>query len=128
MSDILTSIHAKAFILNPNLGHPLFLRFDKALKTKRFEITLLCASNVIDELEIEKIFKGNIELIPLFEYKWKLRQLIEEENRKQEKRIKESIKEKHFWQRILLKISKKRRRSFEEEITADFKKKIESYE
>ena len=128
MSDIVAPIHAKAFILNPNLGHPLFLNIDKGLKTKLFEVTVLCASNAIDKLEIEKIFKDRIEVIPLFEYKWKLRQLIEEEKRKQEKKIKEAIKEKHFWQRIVLKISKKRRMSFEEEISADYKKKIEGYE
>ncbi|MFW9929151.1 MAG: metallophosphoesterase [Candidatus Thorarchaeota archaeon] len=128
MSNIVAPIHAKAFILNPNLGHPLFLSVDKGLKTKKLEVKVLCASNVIDELEIEKIFKDNIEFIPLFEYKWKLRQLIEEEKRKQEKRIKELIKEKHIWQRIILKISKKRRTSFEEKIGAEFKKKIESYE
>jgi predicted MPP superfamily phosphohydrolase len=128
MSDNIDPIHAKAFILNPNLGHPVILKDDEGLKTKKFEVTVLCASNVIDELEIEKIFKGHIELIPLFESKWKLRQLIEEEKKIQEKRIKEAIKEKHFWKRILLRISKKRRRSFEEEISADYKKKIESYE
>ena len=120
-------IHPIAIILNPNLGHPLFLNIDKKLKENEFAISFLCASNVGDAQEIQFKFK-DIELVPLFESKWKLRQLIEEEKKKQVKKIKELKKREGIWQRIIFKISKKRRLSFEEEAGAEFQEVINNYE
>ena len=124
----LSALHPIAIILNPNLGHPLFLSIDKKLNKREFETKILCASNVSDIQEIKHKFKDHIELVPLFESKWKLRQLIEEEKIKREQKIKQSKKEQGIWRRIVFKISKKRRTSFEETIGTEHKRTIEQYE
>lgn len=126
MNEI-SPIHPTAIILNPNLGHPLILSMDKKLKLKEFEIKLLCASNVAEASEIQHKFK-DIELVPLFESKWKLRKLIEEEKRKRSQQIKELKKKERIWRRILFRFSKKRRKSFEEEVGADHQEIIDQYE
>ncbi|TFG16341.1 MAG: hypothetical protein EU531_06780 [Promethearchaeota archaeon] len=128
MNDLSRPILPKAIILNPNIGHPLFLSIDKKLKLNHFETVFLCASNVNDANEVQNKFNGTLELVPLFESKWKLRQLIEEEKETRLQKIKDSKKEEAFWRRLLFKISKKRRASFEEDIGAEHQRIIERYE
>lgn len=128
MNDISRPIHPHAIILNPNLGHPLILSIDSKLKKKDFEIKVLCTSNISDIQEIHNKLKNSIEFIPLFESKWKLRQLIEEQKKKLEDEIRRSKKQESIWRRILFKISKKRRESFEEDVGADQRTIIEQYE
>jgi len=128
MNDLSQPILPKAIILNPNLGHPLFLSIDKKLKLNHFETIFLCASNVNDTNEIKNKFNDTLELVPLFESKWKLRQLIEEEKEKLLQKIRDLKKEEPFWRRLLFKISNKRRASFEEDIGAEHQRIIEMYE
>jgi hypothetical protein len=128
MNELFQAIHPQVYILNPNLGHPLFLSIDKKLGIREFETQFLCASNVNDIKETKQKLQDNIEFVPLFESKWKLRRLIEEEQKIRLQKIKEAKKKQKIWRRLLFKISKKHRMAFEEQIGAEQKKMIEKYE
>ncbi|MFX0044137.1 MAG: metallophosphoesterase family protein [Candidatus Hodarchaeota archaeon] len=80
-----------AIVVNPNLGHPTFLGVDPKLKTKNFRTELLIISNIVDIKEFEKSIAGNIQLNPIFDYKWKLRNVIKKKKKK--KRVKLFAKE-----------------------------------
>lgn len=81
-----------SFLISPNLGHPLILNVDSNLKNDRFQTDLLFISNLTNK-EFENSIKNNLFLIPLLEYKWKLKLAIEKAKR-------ELIsKKKRFWGR-----------------------------
>lgn len=86
-------------LINPNLGHPLFLNIDRRLKKKEFAIDILFVSNVSDPKNFEKSLRHKIELVPILEYKWKLKRLLEEERKKRLKEVKRE-KKKTFWERL----------------------------
>ena len=128
MNELSQAIHPQVYILNPNLGHPLFLKIDKKLKMREFEIGFLCASNVSDITEVKRKLQETIEILPVFESNWELKRLIEEEKKRRAQKIKDVKKKLNLWRRLLFKVSKKRRASFEEEIGAEYDKIIEKYE
>ncbi|MFX1234906.1 MAG: metallophosphoesterase family protein [Promethearchaeota archaeon] len=89
----------QALLINPNLGHPLFLNIDRRLKKKEFEIDFLFVSNISEPKRLENFLRHKIELVPILEYRWKLKKLLEQERMK---RIKEAQREekKSFWNRL----------------------------
>ena len=64
-------------MINPNLGHPLFVCIDRKLTQKEFEVKLLCVSNITDSSNFEGFIRKNLKLVPILEYKWKLTKLLE---------------------------------------------------
>ncbi|MFX1321276.1 MAG: metallophosphoesterase [Promethearchaeota archaeon] len=76
----------RSIIVNPNLGHPTFLSVDPKLKAKNFRTELLFISNIVDKKEFEKFITGNIQIIPIFDYGWKLRKIFKKKKKK--KRLK----------------------------------------
>ncbi len=83
-----TILREKVFLVNPNLGHPLFLQIDKDLDTLYFKTNLLFVSNVNSEEQIKKILNYKLVLIPILEYKWKLKQILEKKKKEGEIRKK----------------------------------------
>lgn len=90
-------IGGKSFLVNPNLGHPLILSIDPELKNDNFEINLLYISNIEDPKKFEKYITKKIKLIPILEYKWKLKLILEKIRKEIE--LKKKEKKKSFWQR-----------------------------
>ncbi|MFX1316637.1 MAG: metallophosphoesterase [Promethearchaeota archaeon] len=68
-------------IINPNLGSPTFLSI-----AKNFQTELLFISNEVEKEEFEKSIRENIQLVPIFDYKWKLRKIFKKKKKK--KRLK----------------------------------------
>jgi Icc-related predicted phosphoesterase len=77
----------RSIIVNPNLGHPTFISVDPRLKAKNLQTELLLMSNIVDEKEFEKFIAGNIQLIPIFDYKWKLRKVFKKKKKKKRKKL-----------------------------------------
>ena len=65
-------------IVNPNLGHPKILQIDKELNNNMLQISLLFVSDINDSKEFESSIRDQIRLIPLLEYKWKMKLIFEE--------------------------------------------------
>ncbi|MFX1312726.1 MAG: metallophosphoesterase, partial [Promethearchaeota archaeon] len=85
---------------------PIFINIDPKLKTKRLQTDILFISNILVPKEFENFIKGKIKLIPILDYRWKLRKLFKKKGKKEE------IKKKGFWgrwkkRRIIAKVSKK---------------------
>jgi len=95
----------KAILINPNLGHPLILNIDPKIKKREFEANLLFVSNSIDSKTFENRIRHQIKLVPILEYTWKLKYILEKERIA---RIKVEKKET-FWSRIKQKFSRKKK-------------------
>jgi predicted MPP superfamily phosphohydrolase len=89
----------QALLINPNLGHPLFLNIDRRIKKKEFETDILFVSNISDSTALEKYLRHKINIVPILEYKWKLKKLLEQERIKQLKKA-EREEKKGFWYRL----------------------------
>jgi len=87
-------IVGKSILVNPNLGHPIILNIDDTLKNNSLQTHLLFISSINDPKRFEKYLKNKLTLIPILEYKWKLKLIFE----KMRKEI-ELTKEKGFWGR-----------------------------
>jgi predicted MPP superfamily phosphohydrolase len=96
-----------SFLVNPNLGHPQFLRINQDINMDTFQTNLLFISNIDDSKKFEKSIRNKIKLVPILEYKWKLKLLFEK--MKKEIELKKKEKKKGFWSRF------KRRKSKEKE-------------
>jgi len=85
-------------LVNPNLGHPKILSIDKDLKIKdvMFQMDLLFTSNVKNPDEFVNVIKDKIEIIPLLEYKPKLRLNLEKKINK----LKKKLKKEGVWSRF----------------------------
>ncbi|MFX1239042.1 MAG: hypothetical protein ACFE8P_15150 [Promethearchaeota archaeon] len=88
------------FTINPSLGRPLFLNIDSKLKKTNFQAPILFASTIRDIKDFRESIRYGIELIPIFEYKWKLRELLV--------KAQEYEKNAGFWARIKRKLTKKK--------------------
>ena len=106
----------KAILINPNLGHPLIINTDPKVKKIDFELELLFISNIPEIKEVEKFLRHKINLIPIFEYRWKLNTLIKT---KKEKVIVKEEKKNLFWKKIKYFFSSKKKRREQEETTRD---------
>lgn len=93
------------FLVSPNIGHPKILNIDSKLTKKDFKTDLLIISNIKNPKKVKEFLTDNIKLIPIFDYKWKLEQLLKKRGlRKKIKRLWRKIKaffsfrkkEKHF--------------------------------
>jgi len=120
----------EAVIINPNLGRPIFINIDPKLKTKKFQTEILFISNIEDPKIFEKIVKGKIKLVPILDYRWKLRKFFKKKGKKEE------VKKKGFWsrwkkRRLFAKLSKKSEKDYDfkvDDIDYKLKKlKVHSY-
>ena len=68
----------KIFLINPNLGHPKIIGLDKKNPQKKNRMDLLFISNIQTPQKLEEYLTDKIKLVPLFEYKWKLKKIIKE--------------------------------------------------
>jgi hypothetical protein len=87
-----------SFLVNPNLGHPIFLNIDPELKQNIFQIHLLFISQITDTKNFEKSIIKRINIVPIFEYKWKLKNLFEQ--MKKELELKKKEEKRGFWSRF----------------------------
>ncbi|GAH02985.1 unnamed protein product, partial [marine sediment metagenome] len=71
-----------SLVISPNLGHPLYIGIDSKLKQREFEVKLLFASNITSSTNFEGFLRGNLKLVPILEYKWKLTKLLEKPKKK----------------------------------------------
>ena len=67
----------KSVVVSPNLGHSKILQIDKELNNKVLQINLLFVSDINDPKEFERSI-GEIRLVPILEYKWKMKIILEE--------------------------------------------------
>lgn len=96
----------QSFLVNPNLGHPLFLKYDLNLNQREFETDVLFTSNIKDSKEFENSLNNNMQLIPILEYKWKIRNIVEE-RKKELERITQPKKKKGILSRVKRKLSRR---------------------
>ncbi|MHA1490380.1 MAG: metallophosphoesterase [Promethearchaeota archaeon] len=94
MSDFKVEKAENLLLINPNLGHPIFLNIDSESTTINFQTCLLFVSDTEDSKKIQNSLKNNLELIPILEYKWKLRFLLEKRKKGLWTRIKEKLTRK----------------------------------
>ncbi len=108
MSKKIDSLDASVgpYLVNPNLGHPLFLNIDQDLNQETFEVHLLFVSQIDNLKQFEKSIRNKIKLVPILEYKWKLRRLFEQGKREME--LKKKEKKKGFWSRFKRKKTKEK--------------------
>lgn len=94
------------FLVNPNLGHPRILNIDRKLTKQDFKTDLLIITHIKNPKKVKELLTDNIKLIPIFEYKWKLEQLLEKRG------LREKIKS--LWKKIKIIFSyKKKEKGFE---------------
>lgn len=87
----------KIRLVNPNLGHPQFLRVNLRKETQKIELTLLFASKIENKATLRASLEGNLSVVPILDYKWKLQRILEEERKKKQTlwgRIKKFFKKK----------------------------------
>ena len=65
------------FLVSPNFGHPRILNIDRELTKQYFKTDLLIITHIENPKKVKEVLTNNIKFIPIFEYKWKLEQLIE---------------------------------------------------
>jgi hypothetical protein len=92
-----------AYLVNPNLGHPKFLNIDKELKKIDFQTSVLFVSNIETVEEVENYFRDKIRIVPVLDYRWKLKLIFEEQKAKKKGVLTKLI---HF-------LRKKRKKLFE---------------
>ncbi len=66
----------RSLLINPNIGHPIFLKIDSNLKTINFQTNILYVSDIEDIKEFRESIKYDLKLVPILEYKWKLRSIL----------------------------------------------------
>ena len=100
----------KALLISPNLGHPLFLDIDRKFKQNEFEVNLLFVSNIKEADNFERLIKRALNLIPILEYRWKLKSYFEKEK---EERL-ERKKKRSIWDKVKSIFSRKKKKKEEE--------------
>ena len=94
------------FFVSPNIGHPKILNIDRKLTKQDFKTDLLIITHIKNPIKVKKLLDNNIKLIPIFEYKWKLEQLLEKRG------LRDKIKS--LWKKIKKFFSfKKKEKGFE---------------
>ena len=53
------------FLVNPNLGHPIFLSIDQDLEIVEFQTHLLFVSQIDDLKKFEKSIRNKLKLVPI---------------------------------------------------------------
>lgn len=82
-------------MVSPNLGRPEYVCIDPELNQTEIETTLLVISDIHDEKEVELALKNKIRLIPIVEYKWRLKYLIDKKrDKKTRKKEQKDVKMK----------------------------------
>ncbi|MFX1498475.1 MAG: metallophosphoesterase [Promethearchaeota archaeon] len=98
------------FIVNPNLGHPKILSINKDITTRKYSLELLFITNMNNSANLQEYLIDNIGLVPILNFEWKVKKLIEERGFKK--------KAKEFWIRIKnLILGKKLEREYEISLT-----------
>ena len=87
----------RSLLINPNIGHPIFLKIDHRLKRANFRTNILYASDIEDVKKFKESIKYDLKLVPIIEYKWKLRAILRK-RREFEEQAKRKVK-KGFWAR-----------------------------
>ncbi len=118
MSPANTNNGARFALVNPNLGHPLILTIDSGLDTSQFGANLLFISSVENQNEFEESLQNNLSLVPILEYKWKLRQLMEKKRREKELQQQRKEIEKKKKRRRFLGIFRRKKKQKEREFDA----------
>jgi hypothetical protein len=72
-------------LVNPNLGHPLFLNIDPNLKRTNFKVSLLFISNIENPEDFRENIKDKLQIVPILDYKWSFKLLLEKEKEKMKK-------------------------------------------
>ncbi len=114
-------------LVSPNLGRPLMLNLDlDESKNHEILVDLLFISNYRDRKELESALKNCISIIPVLEYKWKLKYLIEKKRKEKELKAEKKEKKKGFWARrkekkAIKKLDKKQKKIMEENYDAQLK-------
>jgi len=80
------------FLVSPNFGHPRILNIDKELTKQDFKTDILIITHIKNPEKVKELLTDNIKFIPIFEYKWKLEQLLEKRGLKE--------KTKNFWKKV----------------------------
>lgn len=80
------------FLVSPNFGHPRILNIDRELTKQDFKTDLLIITHIKNPEKVKELLTDNIKFIPIFEYKWKLEQLLEKRGLKE--------KTKNIWKKI----------------------------
>jgi hypothetical protein len=94
------------FLVSPNIGHPRILNIDRKLTKKEFKTDLLIITHIKNPKKVKEILTDNIKFIPIFEYKWRLVQLLKKRG------LRDKIK--NFWKKIKRVFSfKKKEEGFE---------------
>jgi Icc-related predicted phosphoesterase len=108
----------QSLIVNPNLGHPLFLRIDPKLRMKEFQAEILIISSIKDPKDLEEEIKEKIKLVPVLDYMWKFKNIF----KKKERESFDDVKKKNFWaRRKEKKLKRKKRKVIERETKEDEK-------
>ncbi|MFX1276244.1 MAG: metallophosphoesterase [Promethearchaeota archaeon] len=76
----------RSILINPNLGHPLILNIKPKLKQRSFQARVLFASNIEDLKNFRTSIKNNIHLLPIIEYKWKLKSILKKKEKEKKKK------------------------------------------
>jgi len=97
----------RSILINPNIGHPLFLNIDRKLKRASFRADILYVSEIEDVKKFKESIKDDLKLVPIIEYKWKLRAILKRRKELEEK--KKRKKKKGFWARRKERKAKKKR-------------------
>jgi len=116
VNDSNIRISDKNLLLNPNLGHPILLNMDNKIRKNEFETDLLFVSDIKDPKIFEKSIRHRIKLIPILEYKWKLRYILEKEGKKRLARTLEK-KKITLWKRIKRKLIRKKTSDIDAQIS-----------
>ncbi|MFW9880896.1 MAG: metallophosphoesterase, partial [Candidatus Thorarchaeota archaeon] len=94
------------FFVSPNIGHPRILNIDRKLAKQDFKTDLLIITHIKNPKKVKELLTDNIKFIPIFEYKWKLEQLLKKRG------VRDKIK--NFWEKIKSVFSfKKKEKGFE---------------
>ena len=91
MTELQPTESKSIILINPNLGHPRFINIKPKDFSNEILTDLLLVTNISDSEELIKRIENKISLIPILDYKWNLKQVLEEE-RKKKKPLKLKIK------------------------------------
>ncbi len=94
------------FLVSPNIGHPRILNIGRNLSKQNFKTDLLIITHIKNPKKVKELLTDNIKIIPIFEYKWKLEQLLEKRG------LIEKIKS--LWKKLkIIFLFKKKEKGFE---------------
>ncbi|MBY9006480.1 MAG: metallophosphoesterase [Candidatus Lokiarchaeota archaeon] len=109
-----TIIPNKLIFIDPNLGHPKFITFNPKNSKENITANLLFISNISSIEDLKNFIEDKITLIPILDYKWKLKEILLKERKKHSLGLRISLffKRKKKQERIEDIIKKLRPRGF----------------